>query len=293
MNMKKKISAFDVVITILMIAFCVTIIFPFWDIVVRSLSSPETANSLKMMLWPKEFSTSSYEFIFRDDAIIRAFFVSVSRTVLGTLLSVLMVCICAYPLSHRNLPGRNVITTYFIITMFFSGGMIPNYINLRDLGLTNTFWVYILPGAVGVYNVLLTRNFIMSLDNGLEEAAMLDGAGYTRILFQIILPLMKPIILTVAMWIAVGHWNSWFDTQIYIRDSSLHTLAYVLQKMRDMTANESKELLDYMMLNPNAKITSTNVRMATTVVTMLPVMAIYPFIQKHFIKGIMVGSLKG
>lgn len=284
---------FDCINTAFMLLLSIVILLPFWDLIVRSLSDPLGANTLTFMLLPKNLDFSAYTYIFKDNDIIRAFGVTILRTCSGTFLSLLLVLMAAYPLSSKQLPGRNLLQTIFLIPMFFSGGMIPTYILIRSIGLIDNFFVYVLPGAVGLYNVVLARNYMMSIDRALEESAFIDGAGYVRIFFSVILPVSTPIVATLALWIAVGHWNAWFDCMIYIRKNDLKTVQYLLYKMRSLSLIENQEMLEYMMNNPNVKVTDTSLRMATTVVTMIPILCVYPFVQKYFVKGIMVGSLKG
>lgn len=291
---RAKIQAFDIVNYTIMLLFMVAIIFPFWDMIMRSLSDTKHSTALKMIIFPKGFSLSAYHYVFSDNSIIVSYGVTILRTIVGTLVSLIIVFVAAFPLSKRNLPGRNIITLYYIVPMFFSGGLIPTYIINRSLGLVDNFWVYILPSAVGVYNIVLARNYLMSIDSSLEESAFIDGAGYLRVLFSIILPVCKPIAATLALWIAVGHWNSWFDCMIYIRSSKLEVVQMLLRRMQDLTQYQTEAMQDFMMANPDmAKVTSNSVRMATTIVTLVPIMCVYPFIQKYFVKGIMVGSLKG
>lgn len=290
---KKKIYLFDVVNVCVMVCFCILILFPFWDMIVRSLSSPTDSTKLELMLWPKNFVTSAYRYCLKDDGILRAYGVTIARTVLGTLLSLLLILLAAYPLAKKELPGRKYITFFFLIPMFFTGGLIPSYIINRSIGLVDNFLVYILPGAVNVYNVVLARNFLMGIDKSLEESAFMDGAGYGTVLMRIIVPLSKPILATLALWIAVAHWNSWFDSMIYIRSADLEVVQLLLHRMLDTTQSMSEEMQMYMVNNPADTVTSMSVRMAMTIITIIPIMCIYPFVQKFFVKGIMVGSLKG
>ena len=293
----QRMMAFDYCNYFVLILFCITIIFPMWDMVARSLSSPRFANSLNLMLWPKEFTTASYSFILSDSDLLRAFFVTVYRTLWGTFTGVAFNIMMGYPLSKKDMPLRSWITTYFLFTMFFGGGLIPSYINIRNLGLIDSFWVYILPGCVNVYNAILVRNYYMGMDPALEESAFIDGAGYLRLLVSIVIPLAKPILATIALWEAVANWNSWFDCLIYIRSPELEIMQIILRRMQDLTAQQSEEIQMAVEAALEAggvqQVTSTSVRMATTIVTMLPILCVYPFVQKYFVKGIMIGSLKG
>lgn len=290
---KIRFSAFDVCNTVFLVILSLTIIFPFWDIIIRSVSDVKTSNTLTFMLWPSKATLSSYRFILRDNSILNAYGITIARTVVGVVISLIMILAGAYPLSKRDLPGRTLITIAFLIPMFFSGGLIPSYLVNRSLGFIDSFWVYIIPSCVGIYNVILCRNFLMSMDKSLEESAFIDGAGYLTVLVRIVAPLTKPIIATLALWIAVSHWNAWFDCMIYIRSSRLEVVQMILKRMQDLSNFEQDEMAEFMFNNPDQMVTSVSVRMAITLITVLPIICIYPFIQKYFVKGIMVGSLKG
>ena len=295
-NKLKRMMPFDYVNYVLLLLFCVTILFPMWDMLVRSLSSAKYSNSLKMMLWPKEFTLDSYKYALSNHDIFHAYGMTVLRTLVGTVVNISMTILLGYPLSKKNLPGRNLLTAFFLFTMFFGGGLIPSYLNNRSLGLVDNFWIYILPGAVSVYNGVLMRNYFMGMDAALEESAFMDGAGYARLLLFIIIPLSTPIIATIGLWDAVGHWNAWFDCMIYIRSKNLEIVQIILRRMQEQTAQEASDMLaelDAMLASGSGGITSNSVRMATTIITMIPILCVYPFIQKYFVKGIMIGSLKG
>lgn len=284
---------FDSLNTTVMLLFCVSIIFPFWDMIVRSLSDPYGAGSLELMLLPKNFTLSAYQYVLRDNKIVQAFGVTILRTVTGVAISLMMTLLAAYPLSKKDLPFRKYITLFFLVPMFFTGGIIPSYIINRELGFVDSFWVYVLPTAVNIYNVILARNYFMSIDKGLEESAFIDGAGYATILFRIIVPIAKPIIATLALWVAVSQWNAWMDCMIYIRDEALTVVQMILRRMIDLTQMQNEQMQMFMLSEEGGNVTSASVRMATTVITVVPIMLVYPFLQRYFVKGIMVGSLKG
>lgn len=284
---------FDICNNTFMVLFCISIIFPFWDMIMLSFSHPDESVSLTLRLWPKSWRWDAYLFAFSDSKILNAYAVTILRTVLGTLLHIFVTLLAAYPLSKRNLPFRNVLTTYFIIPMFFSGGLIPTYLINKKLGFVDNILVYIIPGAVSIFVVLLVRNYLMSMDSGLEESAFIDGAGYVTILFKIIAPLAKPIIATIALWQAVAHWNAWMDCMIYIRDERKIVMQIILRRMMDLTNMESKEMQNFIELDSTRQITSETVKAAVTIITILPIIMVYPFLQKYFVKGIMVGALKG
>lgn len=276
-----------------MILFCISIVFPFWDMFVLSFTSAEYATSLTLRLWPKKSSVDAYAFALSNNRIINAYVVTIYRTIAGTLLHIILTLFAAYPLSKKELPFRKWITTYILIPMFFSGGLIPTYIINRKLGLVDNLLIYILPGAVGAYTIVLVRNYLMSMDTSLEESAFIDGAGYITILFKITMPLAKPILATIALWSAVGHWNAWMDCLIYIRDERKIVMQMILRRMIDMSNMQNQEMQEFMMMDESRHITSKTVQSAVTMITVTPIIMAYPFLQKYFVKGIMVGSLKG
>lgn len=284
---------FDYLNTTILLFFCASILFPFWDMIVRSLSDPYGAGSLELMLWPQNFTLSAYKYVLRDNKIIQAFIITILRTFLGVFISLATTLLAAYPLSKRDLPFRKYITFFFLVPMFFQGGIIPSYIINRSLGFVDNFWVYVLPTAVNIYNIILARNYFMSLDKGLEESAFIDGAGYLTILVKIVAPISKPILATLALWVAVSQWNAWMDCMMYIRDESLIVVQMILRRMLDLTQMQNEQMQMFMLSESGGNVTSASVRMATTVITVLPIMMVYPFLQKYFVKGIMVGSLKG
>lgn len=289
----KKLSWFELLLYAFMCFFCISILLPFWDMLLLSVSDPKQNISLTLRLWPETIKFDAYEFAFRNNRIMQAYLITIYRTVCGTALTLVLTVMAAYPLSKRDLPFRNYITTFFIIPMFFGGGMIPTYLLMRSLGLIDNLLVYIV-GAVGVFNVLLVRNFMMSQDKSLEESAFIDGAGYARMLFAIIIPLSKPILATIALWSAVGHWNAWFDSLIYIRSENKQVLQLILQQLlKQVSSTLPSETMDFTLRNPGKFVTSKTFQAALTVITIGPIVAIYPFFQRYFVKGIMVGSLKG
>jgi len=292
-KLKNRNNWFDYLNILTMCLFCMLVIFPFWDMLVRSLSTARGSVSLSFMMWPDKINFESYQYVLQDSKTLSAYSVTIARTVLGTLVSLVLQVMLAYPLAKKDLPLRNVLTTILLIPMFFSGGMIPKYILNRQLGLVNNFLVYIIPSAVSVYNVIMIRNFLMSLDKSLEESALIDGAGYWTILFRIVVPLSKPILATVALWVAVAHWNAWFDSLIYAREPNLITMQLMLRRLLTTSTEAAGEMQQYMEQMEFENMTSNSVRMAATIITILPIMFVYPFVQKYFVKGIMVGSLKG
>jgi putative aldouronate transport system permease protein len=295
--MKKSMSdrVFNALNTIFMALIMFTILFPFWDMLVVSFSSTETASTLSFNLWPKKWSFTSYQYCFADKKIYSAFFISVLRTVSGTLLHLVTICLAAYPLSKRKLPWRKAISVFFMIPWFFSGGMIPAYLMNRTYGLVDNFLIYILPGAFSFYVLMIVRNYIVSIDPELEESATIDGAGYWSILWRIIIPLSKPVLATVALWEMVSQWNAWFDCMIYIRNDRLIVMQYLLRKMTTQLEMLSSDMAAFALSSRNSSIqfTTETVKSAITIIVILPIICVYPFLQKFFVKGIMLGAVKG
>ncbi|MCI9594031.1 MAG: carbohydrate ABC transporter permease [Lachnospiraceae bacterium] len=297
MKMKKSRASqiFDFCNALFMILFCITIIIPFWDVVVRSFSRAQDISYMHINFLPKVWTLDAYRYCFQDNEIISAFFMSVLRTVAGTAVHVMVCCMAAYALTRTDMPFRRAITALLLIPMFFSAGMIPAYLNMKRLGLLNNFMVYILPTGFSIYNTIIIRNYFFSIDKGMEEAASIDGASQVRIFTSIIMPLSKPVIATVALWQMVGQWNAWFDNMIYCRRSaSLTTLQYLLRRMLDsMTASTTTSSSGVEAIGALVDSNPDTVKAATTLLVVLPIVAIYPFLQKYFVQGIMVGAVKG
>jgi putative aldouronate transport system permease protein len=221
---------------------------------------------------------------------VTGFLNSIIRATLGTILSLLVYGLTAYPLSKRRLPGVKILTWIFVFTMLFDGGIIPNYILIRNLGLMNTRFALIVQGVVSAFNIIIMRNFFFSLPESLEESAKIEGAGDLTIFFRIVVPLSKPVMATIGLWVAVWHWNNWFDAMIYITDRSKQILQIIL---REILINNSGEMMNEMRMMSNLDFQMLQLRAAVIIISVVPVMLIYPFIQRYFIKGIMLGSVKG
>lgn len=284
-------KVFNVFNVLFMILFSAAALYPFLYLLARSFSVPE-ASFTKITIVPQGFVWDNYMRVFRNSDIGTGFKNAILRTVVGTCINLAFSVLAAYPLSKKYFPHKNFWTGIIIFTMFFSGGMIPSYLLIKRLNLLNTMWAMILPGAINTYNMIIMRNFFMSLPDSLEEAARIDGANDFVVLCRIILPMSKPIIATIALWSMVGHWNAWFDCLIYITEPSKQVLQVVMRRIvLEGTAQ---------MLNPNSSefganeiVNSENIKAATIMVATLPIVMVYPFLQKYFVKGIMVGSLKG
>lgn len=272
-----------------------TFIFPFWRILALSFSDGIDAMAGGIYFWPRVFSVDNYLVIFSKPDIMDAYKVSVLRTVIGTVLSIFLMSLMAYGLSKKYLKGRNLINVMVLVTIFFSGGIVPFYLLLKQLALLNKFWVYIIPALYQGWYIILFRTYFSSLPESIEESAKMDGASYITVFFRIIIPISLPIFAAVSLFVAVGHWNDWFAGEFYNQNKKLIPLQTLL--IRIIRESESMRFIadstSYLANSRVSRVTSYTVKMATLVAAVLPIMCIYPFLQKYFIKGIMVGSIKG
>lgn len=295
-SMSRKIFLLCNYLLMLLITFIC--IYPFWYIIIYSFSEPGLVDVNPPVFLPRGFSFSNYRDIFELQGFFHALLISVLRTVLGTAGAVLSCSFLGYLFTKNEMPARKWVYRFLILTMYVNGGMISTFIVIKSYGLLNNFWVYILPMLISAYNIVLIKTYVEQLPQSLEESARLDGAGYVRVFTAIILLLSKPIIATVAVFVAVGQWNSWFDNHIYTRGTeSLTTLQYLLYNY----LNEAQRLAEQIKNSVNSggisqmvsTISSKGVRMTITVLASLPIFLVYPFMQKYFVKGIMVGAVKG
>jgi putative aldouronate transport system permease protein len=289
-------KAFKIINYSLLVIVLIIIIYPLWFVLIASISDPDLVNSGKVYLIPKRISFEGYRRIFQDSEILMSYKNTVIYTTTGTLLNLILTLMCAYALSKKKLYGRNVITFIFTFTMFFSGGLIPTYLVVKQLGLLNKIWALILPGAISMYNVIIARTFFQStIPEEIEESAMIDGSSVTNTFIKIILPLSKAIISVLALFYAVGHWNSYFDALIYLTNRKLYPLQIILREIlieNQMKADMVAEgLMEESVIN-KVRYASL-IKYGVIIVSSVPVFMIYPFIQKYFVGGIMIGSLKG
>ena len=268
--------------------------YPLLIVVSNSLSSPEAVTGGKVWLLPVDFSLEGYQAVFQDKSIVSGFRNSFFYMIVGTAINMVVTTLCAYPLSIKTLPGRRWFMLLFSFTMFFSGGMIPTYLLIYKLGMINTVWSMILPGAISVWNMILMRTYFMnSVPGDIREAAIIDGCSDFRYLVKILIPLSVPIMAVLVLYYAVGHWNSYFNALLYLRDTDLYPLQMVLRNILIMN-NASMDMLasDPEAMSLRIKMIDL-VKYSVIVVASLPLVILYPFIQKYFVQGIMVGSLKG
>lgn len=280
----------DSFVYLFLIVMGMAMLLPLANVFSKSVSEEWAIISGKVGIFPVGFQLDTLRQVISSDIFIRAFTVSVGVTVVGTVLSILLTAVTAYPLSKRHLPGISFVMVLFVFTMLFSGGMIPNYLLMRNLNLINNLWALILPGMISVFNMLIIKSYYENLPEALEESARIDGAKTYTILFRIILPLSMPVIATISLFYAVGFWNDFFNPMLYINDTSLKTLQLYLRDVvmdADTSNAANKSVDDLMNMSPEG------IRAATVVASTVPILCVYPFLQKYFIKGVLIGSVKG
>ncbi|WP_195961214.1 carbohydrate ABC transporter permease [Enterococcus casseliflavus] len=284
----KDEKIFNTANVIFMVFFLAIIALPLWNIVALSFNDATDAARGGIYFWPREFSLESYYTVFEDSAIYKAFVISVAKTVIGVVLHTALTAMVAYGTSRRNLMGRKIYMNMGILTMFVSGGMIPTFLLFKELGLLNNFWVYIIPVLFSFYDMVILMNFFRSIPFSLEESAMMDGANPFIIFVKIILPLSLPVLATIALFHGVFQWNDYMTANIYVDDRSLYPLQMLL--FRIVSENLSPAVATG--TNVVRNTTSQSLQLATMVVTTVPVVVIYPFLQKYFIQGMTLGSVK-
>ena len=297
MKRKVKTSAEDrVLYTITSVCLCallVIIAYPLVYMVSSSFSSGRAVTSGRVFLWPIDPSIDGYKAVFAYRIVLTGFRNTTIYTIVGTLVNVALTLMAAFPLSRKNFQGRKVYMTFFIITMFFSGGLIPSYILITQLRLINNMWAIILPGAISTYNMIITRTFFMNTIPGdLVEASKIDGCTDFRFFFTILLPLSKAIIAVIALYYGVGHWNAWFGAMLYLRNPDMRPLQLVLRDILIASRVDTTEIQDPELFEKLIYMADL-MKYSLIVISSLPVIAIYPFVQRFFIKGVMIGSLKG
>ncbi|MFW2489200.1 carbohydrate ABC transporter permease [Clostridium chromiireducens] len=285
---------FDSIIGIFMVIFVIVTLYPILNTLAVSFNDGIDTVRGGIYLWPRVFSMKNYQTVFNNQNLMQGAFISVSRTVIATVLNVFLSAMLAYILSRKEFIFRKQMSIFYVITMYVSGGMIPIYVLMKTLHLTNNYLVYILPGLVYVFNMIVIRTFINGLPDSLVESAKIDGAGEFRIFIQIILPLCKPVLATVALFVAVDQWNSWFDAMIYNSQSiKLTTLQYELMKLLSsaMQQGSGAGAIDAAK-NAGTMVTPKSIRAAATIVTALPIVCLYPFLQRYFVTGLTIGGVK-
>ncbi|MDQ8733070.1 carbohydrate ABC transporter permease [Paenibacillus sp. LHD-38] len=282
------------IVYLFIIAVFIVTFYPFWNIFIISLNSAEDTLRGNLYLWPRDFSLASYKQILSDSEIWLAIKVTVQRTIIGTPLAVVVISMVAYALSKRELVGGRFWSLYFVFTMYFGGGLIPYYMVLKSLHLIDSFMVFILPSMMNVFYMIIVRTFMQQLPQELDESAKIDGANYLQIFFKIILPLTTPVLATIGMFTAIMHWNAWFDSYVFTYNSDLKTLQAVLVKILNQyqtssMVGDAQQLAD---ASKRLAVSPDTIRMAATMVATLPILMVYPFLQKYFVKGMTLGAVK-
>ncbi|MFD2614103.1 carbohydrate ABC transporter permease [Paenibacillus gansuensis] len=288
----KKWDTFSIVNYVFLTLFCLLTLYPIIYVIAGSFNEGNDYMRGGVYFFPRVFSLASYEIVFNDDRLYTGFFISISRTVIGTVTSVLFTAMVAYAMSRKTLMGRNAYYWLNLMTLFFSGGLIPYFLVLKNLHLLDSFLVYIIPTLFSVFNMIIFQGFFREIPEELHESATVDGAGDFRIFLQLFIPLSMPVLATVGMWNAVWHWNSFFDAMLFTNSEKLMPLQLYLMKLikeADVLTATSKYVPPQAMKNFSVQ----TVRMAAIVVSTVPILCIYPFMQRYFVTGIMVGSLKG
>ena len=299
-NGKIRSSAADktvsIVTYVVVIALCLLILLPCLNVLALSFNDGKDAARGGVYFWPRVWTLQNYREVFQDGSIINAYKITIARTVIGTLMSLIVTSFAAFALNQTELPGRKIITFLITFTMLFGGGTIPTYIQYNELGLLDTFWVYVIPSLVSVTYLIMMRSFFDGLPYALQEAAKLDGCGYFGIFFRIMLPLSKPVLAVVGLYTAVNHWNDWFAGAFYMTSDKLWPVQTVLQQMLSRAMSASSQQIDNVsaaIAASKSAVTTDSLKMAAVVITTVPILCVYPFVQKYFAKGTLIGAIKG
>ena len=292
--MSKKITTFDIILAVIMLIITIITVYPFLNVLAISLNDATDTVKGGIHIWPREFTLKNYTEIFEGSSNLpQGLLISVLRTVIGTATGVLASAMVAFTISRREFVFNKFVTVLFILTMYIGGGLIPEYMVVKGMGLVNNFAVYIIPGLISTFNVIVIRSFIDGLPPALTESAMIDGANDFVIFTKIVLPLCLPVIATVALFIAVGQWNSWFDTYLYAgANEKLTTLQYELMKVMGNAAGAAKIDPNSQAVKQAAAVNPESIKMAITMVATVPILIVYPFVQKYFVTGMTLGAVK-
>lgn len=290
---KIKKSRQDIVLDIIIYTILITIglvtLYPMWYVVAASFTTTtELFSANGLFLWPKEFTATAYTMVFKDPLVLSGFKNILKIMLISLPINIVMTMLCGYFMASTGMKLKKPIIIFILFTMYFSGGMIPAYLNIRDLGLMNTHWSIILSGAVSIYNSIICKTAIESIPDSLFESASIDGANDIVIMFKIVMPLIKPTLAVLLLYYGVGHWNSWFTASIYLRENELLPLQNILRGI--LTANQSSATSS---LSANYDSYAETIKYALIVVSSVPIMCVYPFLQKYFTKGVMIGAVKG
>ncbi|MDG5473216.1 carbohydrate ABC transporter permease [Jeotgalibacillus sp. ET6] len=287
---------FDIINYSFLTVVLLVTLYPFLNVLAISLNESTDTVRGGITIFPREFTLTNYQTIFEYDNLITGFINSTLRTVIGTVLGVVSSAMVAFTLSRADFQGRKAFSTVLVLTLYFSGGLIPGYMLMRDLQLIDTFWVYVLPGMVNAFNIIIVRSFMDGLPFALQESAKMDGANDFAIFWRIILPLCTPVLATIALFIAVGQWNSWFDTYLYNSSNpSLTTLQFELMKILQNTtmgATDANAFRDAQGQEAASSVSPESIKMAISMVTIIPILLVYPFLQRFFVQGMTLGAVK-
>ena len=293
--MRKSASdrVIDSIIVFFMLIVIVVMLYPLWNTLIVSFNDARDSIKGGLYLWPREWTLFNYQSVFKTEKVFNAFLISVARTVITTVLNVFFSGLLAYVLSHKDFVFRRFLTIFMVMTMYINAGLIPQYFLYRSLGLIDSFWVYVLPALVGAFNVIVIRTYINSLPASLTESAKIDGASEMKIYFNIIIPMCLPVLATVALWVAVGSWNSWFDSFIFAPKQELSTLQYEMMKILSSSMQQGVRQQDYLQQaqQQRSMVTPNSLRAAMTMVATVPILIVYPFLQKYFVT-VNIGSVK-
>lgn len=288
----KKERVADVINVILMIILCALTVYPFLNALAYSLTPMLDSSSRIITIIPFNITLANYALCFNRNDVLGAALVSVGRTLAGIGGHLIVTGLAAYAMSIKDLPYRRALTIFMIIPMYLSAGLIPFYVLIHDLGLMNKFWVYVVPGLFATYNMLIMRTYFETIPDSLSESARIDGASDFTIFIRIIVPLSMPIVATISLFVGVGQWNSWFDAALFVNNVKLHPLSMLLRRI--LMENEITDVSSALAMSQAAReVSPQGIRMAILIITTLPIIFIYPFFQRYFLKGIMIGAVKG
>lgn len=292
-KIKQGSKAVDVIFYLLALSVCLITLYPFYYVIIMSISDPMEVAAMNVYWYPKELYFGSYQLIMRDIKMWKSYLNTIIYVLSGTFLNCLTAVLGAYPLSVKNLYGRKWIVRFLIIPMYFGGGLIPSFLLMNKLGLYNTMWVIIIPGAVGIWNIIMVRTYFMGIPEALKESAFIDGANHLQLLFKIMIPISVPILAVIAIYTIVGIWNSWFSALVYLPNEKLHPLQMYLYRVVVQQSVDLKQLsFDDASKAVEQMLSNIQLKYSIIVFTTLPIIFTYPFFQKYFIKGVMLGSLK-
>ena len=288
--MTREDRIYNITAIIFFVILTLICVYPFYYLMICTISDQKMVDLNQIVLLPHGINFQNYVEIFHVQNLANSFFISVARTVCTTALSLVCTSYMAYFFTKQNMWGHKFWYRFTVITMYFSAGMIPEYLNNRMLGLNNTFWVYVIPAAISVYNMVLVKTNIEAMSPELEESAYLDGAGYLTRFFKIVLPLQMPILATISLFTAVNQWNDFFTTKLYITNTKLYTLQFLLYELLNQVTAAAEQIDAAATVST---ITPTGIRLTLTAIVVIPIICVYPFVQRFYVKGLMVGAVKG